>query len=56
MVFKWKHFNCMLLADVIIKKQGSSEKDGRSDVYDRLELNSFLTAVTTTAVAPIVFT
>ena len=34
-------------------KQGSLENDGRSDVYDRSELRSFLTAVTPTAVAPI---
>ena len=33
-------------------KQGSSENDGRSDVYDQ-SLRSFLTAVTTTDVAPI---
>ena len=34
-------------------KQGSSENDGRSDDYDRSEFRVFLTAVTTTAVAPI---
>ena len=36
------------------ERQGSSENDGRSDVYDHSEFKVILTAVTPTAVTPVV--